>query len=223
MSTSPINNFPTILAASIHDIKNSLSIARELIAQLARLDGVAETPEFRQLEFEASRMNSSLMQLLILYKIDSSLFCPVIDEYQVKDILDDVVAQQRGVLALGGIGLIVECADDLYCYCDSGLINTVLISIINNAQRYCRKTIVLSAYQSGDSVCFQVEDDGEGYPAELIADLSHPVANGPGNTGLGLFFAVTIAGLHDNGTKSGIVRIDNNSRFEGARFRLFLP
>ncbi len=223
MSTSPINNFPTILAASIHDIKNSLSTVCELIGQLAKLDGAAETPEFRQLEFEASRMNNSLMQLLILYKIDSALFCPVIDEYQVKDILDDVVAQQRGLMALGGIGLTVEYADDLYCYCDSGLINTVLISIIDNAHRYCRKTIVLSAYQSGDSVCFQVEDDGEGYPAELIADLSHPVANGPGNTGLGLFFAATIAGFHSNGAKNGRVRIDNDSRFKGARFRLFLP
>lgn len=221
--TSQINNFPTILASSIHDIKNSLSTVRELIDQLAKREGVAETPEFRQLEFEASRMNSSLMQLLILYKIDSALFSPVIDEYQVKDILDDVAAQQRGLLALSGIVLTAECPDDLYCYCDNGLINTVLISMVNNAQRYCRKMIFLSAYQSGDGVCFQVEDDGEGYPEEFVVNPAHPTAQGPGNTGLGLFFAATIAQLHNNGGQKGFVRIDNDSRFQGARFRLFLP
>lgn len=220
----PVNPFSTVLASSIHDIKTSLTTIRELIDQLAQIDSLPKTPAFRQLEFEASRMNSSLVQLLIFYKIDAALFAPVIDEYQVKEIVDDVAAQQSSLLSLSAIDLINECPDDLYCYCDASLIATVLVSIVNNAQRYCRKTIVLSAFSVDDTVCFQVEDDGDGYPDELLTKSPLlPIASEASNTGLGLFFAATIAKLHTNGNQPGYVQIDNDSRYRGARFRLFLP
>lgn len=227
MPTSPIVNFPAILASSIHDIKNSLSHVRELIKQLAKRPGNAESSEFQLLEIEANRMNSSLMQLLILYKIDSSLFKPVIDEYSVYEIIADVAAQQESLLTLDHKELLLECPEDLFCYCDQALIITTLNSIINNAQRYCRQKILLSAQHTpDDGVCFRIEDDGKGYPANLSysreaqsqeADLSTE------NTGLGLFFAVTIAQLHSHGEQKGYITTDNNSRLGGARFSLWLP
>ena len=225
--SSPIINFPTILASSIHDIKNSLSHVRELIKQLAKLHNNAENSEFQLLEIEANRMNSSLMQLLLLYKIDSSLFKPVIDEYPVSDILADVAAQQESLLALNNIELMLDYPEDLLCYCDNALINTALISIVNNAQRYCSKRILLSAHQDGrDGVCFCVEDDGKGYPENFKYDPethSFETDFSAGNTGLGLFFAATIAQLHTQGSQKGYIVTDNDSRLGGARFSLFLP
>lgn len=226
-SSSPLINFPAILASSIHDIKNSLSHIRELIKQLARLNNNAENSEFQLLETEANRMNSSLMQLLILYKIDSSLFKPVIDEYPAGEIIADVAAQQGSLLALNNIELMLECPEDLMCYCDNALINTALISIVNNAQRYCRKKILLSAHQvEHDAVCFCVEDDGQGYSDNFKCSRqaqSFESDFSTGNTGLGLFFASTIAQLHTQGTQKGYITTDNDSRLGGARFSLFLP
>ncbi|MGR9115486.1 MAG: sensor histidine kinase [Gammaproteobacteria bacterium] len=225
--SSTIINFPAILASSIHDIKNSLSHIRGLIKHLAKRNNNAEDSEFQQLEIEANRMNSSLMQLLILYKIDSSLFKPVIDEFPVIDILADVAAQQESLLALNNIELMLECPEDLMCYCDNALINTALISIINNAQRYCRKKILLSAHQTAQGgVCFCVEDDGKGYPENLkYSQQAQSIESdfSTGNTGLGLFFAVTIAQLHTQGSQKGYITTDNDSRLGGARFNLLLP
>ncbi|MGR9053124.1 MAG: sensor histidine kinase [Gammaproteobacteria bacterium] len=222
-----VNDFSAVLASSIHDIKNSMSHVRELLAGLAKHKNFAENPQFRQLEIEANRMNASLMQLLILYKIDSSLFKPMIDEYPAHDLLADVAAQQQNLLAMSRIDLSIECPEDLFCYCDSALIDTALNSIVNNAQRFCRKHIILSAEAAaGDGIRFSVEDDGEGYPEALAGNADPHIGAGElhtGNTGLGLIFAATIAQLHSKGEQRGYITTDNQSRLGGARFSLFLP
>ncbi|MCX7102492.1 MAG: HAMP domain-containing sensor histidine kinase, partial [Methylobacter sp.] len=161
-------------------------------------------------------MNNSLMQLLILYKIDLSQFSPTIDEHRAGEILEDIAAQQSTLLSLGNVQLITQCDNELLCYCDNTLISSALCTLVNNAQRYCLTKVLLSATQEGDYVVFCIEDDGYGYPENLISsdykqlpqmDLS------TGNTGLGLFFTDTIAKFHVQGEKSGFITTDNNSQF----------
>lgn len=218
--------FPAILASSVHDIKNSLTALRALLGQLEHIYQDPKPTEFRQLEFETNRMNNCLMQLLTLYKIDLSQFSLTIDEHSTADILEDIVAQQSTLLSLGNVELITECHDDLFCYCDSTLISNALCTLVNNAQRYCRSKVLLSVAQEDGYVVFCIEDDGKGYPENLISsDYKQlpqiDLANG--NTGLGLFFTETIAQLHVQGNNRGFIITDNNSQFGGARFKLYLP
>ncbi len=218
--------FSALLASSIHDIKNSLGALRALLAQLENFYIDQKPTELKHLNFEANRMNNSLMQLLILYKIDLSQFSPTIDEHRAGEILEDIAAQQSTLLSLGNVQLITQCDNELLCYCDNTLISSALCTLVNNAQRYCLTKVLLSATQEGDYVVFCIEDDGYGYPENLISsdykqlpqmDLS------TGNTGLGLFFTDTIAKFHVQGEKSGFITTDNNSQFGGARFKLYLP
>jgi len=218
--------FPAILASSVHDIKNSLTALRALLSQLDNAYQDPKPTEFRQLEFETNRMNNCLMQLLTLYKIDLSQFSLSIDEYSASDLLEDVVAQQSTLLALSNIQLITECHDELFCYCDNALISNALCTLVNNAQRYCQSKVLLSVAQENDYIVFCIEDDGKGYPENLLSpdykQLSRiDLANG--NTGLGLFFTETIAQLHIKGDKRGFIMTDNNSQLGGARFKLYLP
>ncbi len=218
--------FPAILASSVHDIKNSLTALRALLSQLENVYQDPKPTEFRQLEFETNRMNNCLMQLLTLYKIDLSQFSLTIDEHSAADILEDVIAQQSTLLSLSSIELITECHDELFCYCDDSLISNALCTLVNNAQRYCKSKVMLSAAQEDNYIVFCIEDDGMGYPESLMSsdykqlpqlDMSN------GNTGLGLFFTETIAQLHIKGDKRGFIMTDNNSQFGGARFKLYLP
>jgi len=218
--------FPAILASSVHDIKNSLTALRALLSQLDNAYQDPKPTELRQLEFETNRMNNCLMQLLTLYKIDLSQFSLSIDEYSASDLLEDVVAQQSTLLALSNIQLITECHDELFCYCDNALISNALCTLVNNAQRYCQSKVLLSVAQENDYIVFCIEDDGKGYPENLLSpdykQLSRiDLANG--NTGLGLFFTETIAQLHIKGDKRGFIMTDNNSQLGGARFKLYLP
>jgi K+-sensing histidine kinase KdpD len=218
--------FPAILASSVHDIKNSLTTLRALIDQLENTYQDTKPTEFKQLEFETNRMNNCLMQLLTLYKIDVSQLSLAIDEHSAADILEDVVAQQSTLLSLGNIQLITECYDDLFCYCDGALVSNALCTLVNNAQRYSKTKVLLSVTQEDDYIVFCIEDDGRGYPENLISSdykqlPQTDLANG--NTGLGLFFTETIAQLHVQGDKRGFITTDNDSQFGGARFKLYLP
>ncbi|MCL7422721.1 MAG: HAMP domain-containing histidine kinase [Methylobacter sp.] len=219
-------NFPALLASSIHDMKNSLATVRALIAQLKGTCPEPPAREFEQLEFEANRMNNSLMQLLILYKIDSFSFNLSIDEHAVTDVFNEVIAQQSSLLSLSNIDLTSDCSEDLFCYCDMTLIVNALSTLVNNAQRYCHRQILLTASRDNDYMVFCIEDDGPGYPESFISSdpkQTTQIDLATGSTGLGLIFVATIAKMHANGNNRGLIKIDNDSRLGGARFRLYLP
>ncbi len=217
------NHFPTLLASTIHDIKNSLSV----VLQLTRIFSTKyqSDPDLLQLEFETHRINNSLMQLLVLYKIDHNKFQADIDEHPASDILAEVRAQHILLLEGRHISLSIQCKADLL-FCDNTLVCNALSTLLNNAQRYSRSSIFLSAYPEGDFICLAIEDDGEGYPAAMLETDPNDLDKIDwisGNTGLGLHFVSTIAALHENNGRQGYIKIDNDSRLGGARFRLFLP
>lgn len=217
--------FSHILASSVHDLKNSLQTVRSLIRTLALEQANSEKTEFRILDLETARMNSCVMQLLILYRLGESHFKPLFEECRVLDILEEVGYQQSLQIQLRQISLTVECSDDLFCFCDDTLINTVLVSIVNNALRYCRQAIRLSGRQQGDYVCLCIEDDGPGFSSGIMTGTQEVKISEleKGNTGLGLHFASTIAELHSQGQRNGFIGLDNGSTLGGARFSLFLP
>lgn len=218
--------FPAILASTVHDIKNSLGIVLELIGRMAEAEQPGPGRNVSQLEFEANRINHSLMQLLVIYKIDASKFALHIDEYPALDIINETSAHQYSLSRYQAIDLQIDCDDNLMCYCDYPNISNALATILNNALRYTHSKIALSACKVDGYIKFCIEDDGDGFPEHLLSadlDSSTELDWVQGNTGLGLFFVSTIAGLHRNNGKSGFVKIDNNSRLVGARFCLFLP
>lgn len=226
-STNSNPLFPTLLASTVHDIKNSLGIVLELIRQLAQEQQPGQKGNFSQLEFEANRINHSLMQLLVLYKIDSSKFDLDIDEYAAIDVINEAKVQQDVLSRLNGVDLQVDCDEDMLCYCDYAQVSNALGTILNNALRYTNSAILLTAAEEESGYLkFTIEDDGHGYPDHLLqADLStiNNLDWVKGSTGLGLYFVSVIANLHKNGDKCGFVRIDNHSRLGGARFSMYLP
>jgi signal transduction histidine kinase len=227
MNSATTLNFPAILAFSVHEMKNSLSIINELIHRFTKQDPMKANKELVQLEFEANRMNNHLMQLLILYKIDESKFTPSIDECQAIDILNEVVAQQASLFAINGLELIMDCPDDLVCYCDSNLICNAISTVVNNSQRYAHTKVSLSAtLEENGYISFSVEDDGDGYPEHFLRPevMDNTAVNlNTGSTGLGLFFVSTIAKMHVNGDKKGLIKLKNHCHLGGAKFSLLLP
>src|SRR5574343_919383 len=128
--------FPVILGSTVHDIKNSLGTLLGLIQQLSCKQAPDQADDIRQLEFEANRINQSLMQLLVMYKIDSHKFGLMEDEYAALDLLNEAKAQQDRLSQLQDVEISIDCRDDLLCYCDYQQVSNALGTILNNAQRY---------------------------------------------------------------------------------------
>ncbi|MBP5090547.1 HAMP domain-containing histidine kinase, partial [Pseudomonas chlororaphis] len=71
-----------------------------------------------------------------------------------------------------------------------------------------------------------INDDGEGYPQQMIdnqADYVQGINHSSGSTGLGLYFAERIAALHQRNGVCGRTEIRNGGPLGGGVFSIYLP
>jgi len=218
-----------IIAAVVHDVKNSLGMITNEIEQIsANIDSSfpEESTQLYRLSLEASRINNGLVHMLGLYRSAHGTLRMQIDEAMVQDILEDVTVRFSTTLKRMGIDLIVEFDDpDLGWYLDSSLVEGILNNAITNAIRYTKSKLVLSAKVNGDRIEFMLVDDGAGYPEDVLSCLSEEgdIDFKNGSTGLGLHFSDRIARQHRNGDNTGYIELRNNSKDNGAIFKLVLP
>lgn len=220
-------NFSMIIASAVHDMKNSLGML------LHSLDGLREEYEdklgasarFNTLQYEAERVHSDLVQLLGLYRLGEQTLSAHAEEQFVPDFLSQQLARHRPLLEGHDIDCQVD-AEDISGYFDEDLLAGVLNNTINNAIRYTRSRILVTAQYSDGYLVLGVEDDGEGYPEHMRK--SGPVSFKSldfqsGSTSLGLFFASSVAQLHRDGERRGFIRLHNDGRVGGGVFEIWLP
>jgi len=219
-----------IMASSIHDIKNSLSLI------LNSLDELIENPEnhlgdphqANLLRHEVRRANRNLIQLLILYKLSNEQPAVHIAEHNLDDFLEEIIADNHGICNTLGFELSYHCDPMLTGYFDWELVRGIMDSTIGNATRYARRKIVISAVQEDEELIIRVEDDGSGFAEPLLQSFSKSQKTCgefgiSGRTQLGLYFAERIARLHHNGGRHGSIHLSNGHHLCGACFELHLP
>ncbi len=203
----------------------SLSSLEALYTDLEQLPELHKQ-QLTTIQYELRRINNALIQLLSLYKMQTDLFSINIDQYNVYDFLDELIINNTPLNSQSGIQIHLHCDDDLDWFFDKDLIAMLINSSLNNAIRYARNTIYLSAQITNEQLKITIEDDGDGFPQKMFnqaEDLETIINSSTGSTGLGLYFAQKIACLHKNREKHGVTRIDNQSSLGGGRFLLFLP
>ena len=221
-------NFSGVLASSVHDIKNALSMVTNTLDELVcdPSTGLAENPKVVRLEMETQRVNNNLIQLLVLYKSDNKQLSVNIDEHNVDEFISDVVVEFERLASAQGITLESECDPFLSAYFDEDLMRGVLSNAISNAQRYTQDKILISADESDGHVVFRIEDNGSGYPESMLitqASADNPHSFSDGNTQLGLYFSNLVASLHKNNDKVGFIRLENKVNLEGGCLSIWIP
>ncbi len=222
-------DFSFVLASSVHDMKNSLSMLLNTLADVMSQyppQNDAHAKSYAVLEYEAARINSELIQLLSVYRLDHDNIRAHIDECVLIDILSEQVARNHGLLQTRAIELELECDETLTGYFDSDLVGSVVNNILVNCARYSKNKLKLSAQQSDLGVCITIEDDGPGYPDDMLNASTfaetRPNFSG-GRPHLGLMFANRVALMHRNKTQQGSIGLSNGSSLGGGCFKLFLP
>ena len=221
--------FTLMLASSIHDMKNSLSMLMHSCGEMAeRLtpEDVEETKRMAFLNYEVSRVNNDLMQLLGIYRLKEQMLPLNIDKHFVFELLEEQLINNSFLLHARGITCEIDCEEDLEGYFDHKLIAGIINNILVNSARYANKKIRLIASQEENYLSLCVEDDGEGFPEKMLVnpeDHMNDIDFNSGSTGLGLYFAAKIAQLHKQGSKSGYIELKNGGSLSGAVFTIFLP
>lgn len=224
-------SFTDLIASSIHDMKNSLNV------QISELEKISEqckkVGDLRAYEdlggviHQANRMNSNLIQLLSLYKLDKAIYPMDIAECSIAELIGDVLLQNRSVMDFKNIALSMDCADDCLWYVDRDLVAGVLLNALNNAYQYTRDKIQVSARVREGCLELRVEDNGQGYPPFMLRDEAAAAAKGvsflTGSTGLGFYFSSQVVRMHKNGERQGALIIENGGTLGGGCFVVRLP
>lgn len=221
--------FSTVLASSVHDMKNSLSMLLGTLDDISMQCGGRDcpsSPKFAQLQYEGQRVNNHLIQLLAIYKIENAMYSPHIAEHSLQDFLEESALQSEALLAPKGIDIQFDCNADLIGFFDREMVAGVVNNVVNNAYRYSKDKIRLSASQQQDYVVISIEDNGRGYPPNMLCEHSDQLSGinfKSGSTGLGLYFSYLVARMHKNKGRHGYIVCANDGIDGGGKFSIFLP
>lgn len=222
-------DFSMVLASSVHDMKNSVGM---LIASLESFFDAhppatqSQVEHYNTLHYEASRINSELVHLLTIYRMQTNHLPLRVDGHYVVDVLEDQIARNHALIESRGIHLTLDCEDTLEWYFDADLIGSVVQDVVVNCSRYTRGEILVRASVEDDFLQIQVADDGSGYPDSMLeapARLVEEADVSAGKTHLGLYFAEQIVRLHKQNNRVGYIRLENGAPLGGGVFNLFLP
>lgn len=219
-------NFSDILASTIHDMKNSLSMVINTLDELSLENEYREDKRLSTLQHESKRLNNNLIALLSLYKLDKGRLSANIEENSVADFLEEVVIDNQILAKAKEISLEYECDETLVGYFDEWLIRGVLNNLIGNGLRYTATRILIRAEMEEDYLVMRIEDDGAGFPQSMIdaqAAFNRNKSLNEGQTQLGIYFAAMVARAHKNGAKQGYIELSNGEQLSGGCASIWLP
>lgn len=226
----PLNiDFSSVLAAAVHDMKNSLCLLIQSIEQIAEQLPPAQTETKEQvanLHYEAARLNTSLVQILSLYRAQLESLPITVDQCFIEDLFHDIVSSNHLYIEQRKIDITTECEPDLAWYVDNDLIYLLINDVLVNALRYGNSCIRMHAYTEDNKLVIQVEDDGPGYPPQMLAQSDAELSEftmSQGRTGLGLFFARLIASAHTRDGQCGEISLSNGGSLGGSVFKVIIP
>jgi K+-sensing histidine kinase KdpD len=219
----------TLLASAIHDAKNQLHQILADAITLAKMNDPAVQAIAARLEHRSQALDRRLVALLGIYRLGREGLVNIA-EHHVADLLNSV--------AVDWAGAVVVCDEDLVWYFDAALLRTVVSDALDNAQRFGRGQLLLTAHRAGKSLVISIEDDGLGFSSdgpvsEEPADeelseeeLSESKASSDAvmaQTGLGLYLAAEVAKAHQNNGVTGHIERATSSQLGGAALRIHLP
>jgi signal transduction histidine kinase len=222
-------DFSMVIASTVHDMKNSLASLMQAHGEWqSRLsEEQKNTPERGVIDYEFASLNGMMVQLLGLYKLEVNQL-PFRPEYhEMDDFIEAQLAWHEEVLS--SRGLVASCEVDSLCplgFFDRELIGSVVANIIINAIRFARHSILITVREEEGQVVIVINDDGPGYPPNMIefqSDYVQGINHVSGSTGLGLYFAAQIAARHQRNGVCGRIELANGGALGGGMFSLYLP
>lgn len=219
----------TFLVASVHDMKNSVAIMANLLETALRQTSARDDPLYAgsaKALYEAQRINDHLLQLLALYKIDREHYPFDPGEHDLEEFGRELLDRVAGLARERGLSLALDCPPGLMWWFDHELVFGSVLQALHNALVYTRCRIALAMAVTDGVLEIRVQDDGPGYPAELLASgdaISRGICHASGSTGLGLYFSGVVARLHQNRGRAGHTRLENDPATGGGVFLLCLP
>ena len=190
-----------------------------------RLERLVEDLEIRHHPEERTRRAGDRLVLgLLTERVDAARHAPEpAVTVPLAGLIDDFLALARYQVP-EGITLSTEIAAGLSCLLPVGGMRQALLNLVLNAVHAVGDagTITLRATHEDGQLRVDVDDDGPGFPIDMLRVGVRPFATDRvGGTGLGL--AMVRRFVHDHGGEIHLANIDSQGDRPGARVTLTLP
>lgn len=221
------NHQQQLLSDISHELKTPLARLQLATAILKKKNG--ETKETERIENEIQKMNSMVLDLLSLSRLELNQHIPR-KLFRAEDIWKNILEDTRFEIEQYGLKLFIEDQiKDKELYTLNGNVNLLsraLENIIRNALKYAKSIIKvqISIIQEQDLLFIVVDDDGEGVPDHELEHIFRPFyrvdearARQTGGTGLGLTIVANAVQQHQGKVKA------IKSELGGLRVEIRLP
>lgn len=223
------NHQQQLLSDISHELKTPLARLQLVTAILKKKNG--ETKETERIENEIQKMNSMVLDLLSLSRLELNQHISR-KLFQAEDIWKNILEDTRFEIEQYGLKLFIEDQiKDKELYTLNGNVNLLsraLENIIRNALKYAKSIIKVQVSiiqeQEQDLLFIVVDDDGEGVPDHELEHIFRPFyrvdearARQTGGTGLGLTIVANAVQQHQGKVKA------IKSELGGLRIEIRLP
>ncbi len=214
----------TVVLLDVSDLRRLESVRREFVANVSHelrtpvsiiranaetlLDGAMQDEKVGRRFLEsvvnnAERLSGLISDLLDLSRIESGKYDFQTEPLDVESLLERAKKSRNERAEQRGIAIEVEPADGLCALADARAVDQVLLNLVDNAVKYIDEggRIVLRGLERGETVRFEVEDDGPGIEEvhrSRLFERFYRVDTGRsremGGTGLGLAIVKHLVG-----------------------------
>lgn len=188
-------------AAFSHDLRNPITVLKGTVKLLRQ--GIADEQSLDRLESYTLRIEQYVEAMSSIQRLEQM---PVkISECQYSMLRSEL--EDTAKLLSGTLYLSVSSPDNGSVQLDHGLFLTVAENLIGNAARFARNKLIVSMEEQRGFLFLSVEDDGPGYPAELIQSGPKPFGKMEENAahfGMGLYSSQTLCLKH-----GGTLKLEN--------------
>jgi signal transduction histidine kinase len=209
-----------LVAAASHDLRTPLASLRLLVESID--DGVA-TGETRERYLKEIRTHVAILSDLIddlfeLSRIEAGDISWSLQQVELRDLIDETVAAMRAPAAERRVRVAADLPTEaLLAQANAEKVQRVLFNLIQNAIRHTPAdgSVTVRARQLGGKVEVEVDDEGEGIPAEAGDRVFEPFYRGDSaraEEGAGLGLAISKAIVEAHGGKIWLERGDPGTR-----------
>lgn len=170
--TNNLNAFISSERAHLERYRNTLAdLSHSLKTPLAILRGCMEKEDIPRhtVQDQISRMND-----IIEYQLQKAAAKgrkKLTGKIYAAEIIKKIIASLEKVYRDKQIVFILEVDESLQVYCEEGDLYEIAGNLLDNAAKWCKKTIRVRLVQVTEAVLLQIEDDGAGIAKEKLRDI----------------------------------------------------
>jgi signal transduction histidine kinase len=195
-----------LVAAASHDLRTPLASLRLLVESID--DGVVtgETRDryLREIRTHVGVLSDLIDDLFELSRIEAGDISWTMRQVELRELIDETVAAMRAPAAERGVHVATDLPPEaLVAQANAEKVQRVLFNLIQNAIRHTPAdgSVTVRARPVGGSIEVEVDDEGEGIPAEsgervFDAFYRGDASRADGGTGLGLAISKAIVEAH---------------------------